>query len=232
MAGKTHLATQLFFILLFSALALVAQNINFSQLVGSSNQYFTFFQFIGPLPASFLGVLPGAAAILLAQLANYALLGRAIDFVGAWRLLPMLFAAYYFGRGNRIARALVPLACMAVFIAHPVGGRVWFYTLYWLIPVIALKFEHNLLARSLGATFTAHAIGGAFWIWTVPMPAEAWLALIPIVAYERGLFALGIAGSHLAFNTVLQRFETLVPASVLRVEKQYALSLSRVLSVH
>ncbi|MEM4389240.1 MAG: hypothetical protein QXG98_01080 [Candidatus Micrarchaeia archaeon] len=223
MADRMHLATQLLFILLFGALALVAQNINFSQLVGSSNQYFTFFQFIGPLPASFLGIIPGVATILLAQLANYALLGKAIDFVGAWRLLPMLFAGYYFGRGNRIVRALVPLACMVAFMAHPIGGQVWFYTLYWLIPPLALKFEHNLLARSLGATFTAHAIGSTIWIWTVPMPAEAWLVLIPIVAYERGLFALGIAVSHVVFNTLLAPFEAALPARALRIERQYVL---------
>jgi len=220
--GK-RLITQLFFILLFSALALIAQNINFSRLVGSSNQYFTFFQFMGPLPASFLGLPAGMAAILLTQLANYALLGKAIDFVGAWRLLPMLFAAYYFGYGNRLVRAAIPLLCMAAFISHPVGGQVWFYSLYWLIPILALKFEHNLLARSLGATFTAHAVGGAFWVWTVPMPAEAWIALIPIVAYERGLFALGIAASHIAFNTVLSAFESLLPHRVLNIERRYVL---------
>src|SRR3990172_1095426 len=45
---------------------------------------------------------------------------------------------------------------------HPIGRTVWFYSIYWLIPLIVWPFRNNfLLARSLGATFTIHAVGGA-----------------------------------------------------------------------
>src|SRR3989344_4507066 len=120
----------------------------------------------------------------------------------------MLFAAYYFGSKKRNLSIAVPLVCMALFILHPVGRHVWFFSLYWLIPVIGklpFNIPGKLFVRSLGATFTAHAVGTATWIWSVPMGAEAWVALIPVVFVERILFASGIAISYVVLNTVLDK---------------------------
>ena len=84
-----------------------------------------------------------------------------------------------------------------------------------------------MITRSLGATFAAHSVGGAFWIWTVPMAAGQWVALIPIVIYERLLFAGGIVISYVAFNAVLDWildvFKVKVPAHVLRIEKRFTI---------
>ena len=109
----------------------------------------------------------------------------------------------------------MPLIAIAAFVLHPVGRQVWFYSLFWTIPVIIKllpqKYSGNLLFKSLGATFTAHSVGTMAWIWTVPMTAEQWIMLIPVTAFERLLFALGIAGSYIIVNTVLdaiiQRFK-------------------------
>ena len=60
-----------------------------------------------------------------------------------------------------------------------------------------------MLARALGATFSAHAVGGALWIYAFSLPAAVWQGLIPIVAIERSIFALGIAGTYLVFNNAL-----------------------------
>jgi len=63
------------------------------------------------------------------------------------------------------------------------------------------------LARALGATFTAHAVGGALWIWVFALPAPVWISLIPIVALERSLFALGICVSFVLVNNLLAFLE-------------------------
>ena len=75
-----------------------------------------------------------------------------------------------------------------------------------MIPVAAgLLFPKSLLARSLGSTLTAHAVGGAIWIYMVPMTPQIYATLVPIVTYERAVFAIGIAVTFIAVNALLSR---------------------------
>ncbi|MEW6295266.1 MAG: hypothetical protein AB1467_03135 [Candidatus Diapherotrites archaeon] len=220
---------RIFFIGLFVLLVLIANQINFSKVIGSDKQYFTFFQFFGPIAGAFLGPVFGAVSVLGAQLIEFTASGKAFDFINLFRLAPMIFAAYYFGKfGVKSLKGalipIVPLICMALFILHPIGGQVWYYSLYWLIPLIAfLFFKKRLFARSLGATFTAHAIGSTVWLYTIPMAASQWQMLIPIVAYERILFAAGISVSFIAFNSVLAKLERLLPSEIISIDARYVL---------
>jgi hypothetical protein len=143
----------------------------------------------------------------------------------------MLFAAYYFGSKTMRLNVTVPMIAIIAFIAHPVGRHVWFFTLFWTIPIIVRmlpqRYANNVLLKSVGATFTAHAVGGMLWIWTVPMTAEQWILLIPVVIYERLLFAGGIAASYLALNAVFAKALAImklnVPESILRVSRKFTL---------
>lgn len=225
-------AKKVIFLLIFGALALIANQINFSAVVGTKNQFFTLFQFLGPIAGAFLGPIFGPIAILLSELADHLIQAKVFSLINLYRLTPMLFAAFYFGtiksKNKWITRAnmFVPLAAIIAFIAHPVGRQVWFFSLYWLIPIIVrLKWFKNILyLRSLGATFTAHSVGGAAWIWTVPMTAGQWITLIPIVAYERFLFAAGIAVSYVVLNTALDKLDQKWKLPVLKIEKEYIIS--------
>ena len=137
----------------------------------------------------------------------------------------------YAGERKYSVGILVPLLAIGLFVLHPVGREVWFFSLYWLIPIVIsvlpATYSQNLVLKSFGATFTAHAVGGALWVWTVPMTAAAWVTLIPIVAFERSLFALGIAGSYIAVNSVLdyvvEKFKVALPSSVLFLNEKWAL---------
>ncbi|MCK4326882.1 MAG: hypothetical protein KAW41_00215 [Candidatus Diapherotrites archaeon] len=213
---------QLFFILAFSVLVLVGSQINFSPLLGADNQFFTLFQFFGPTAGAFLGPVVGAASVLLAQLANFVLAGKEVTIINLFRLTPMLFAAAYFGSKGLRQRyfAVIPLLAMAAFWLHPVGQEAcWFYALYWLIPIV-VTLKPGLVSRSVGATFTAHAVGSVAFLYAVPTTAALWIGLIPVVALERGLFSLGIAGSYVVFNTVMARLEL----PVFDIDKRYVLS--------
>jgi len=99
----------------------------------------------------------------------------------------------------------VPALAMIVFLAHPIGRQVWYFPLYWTIPMIVAltPLRKFLLAKSLGATFTAHAVGGAYWIWATNMASPLWIGLIPVVAIERSAFAIGIAVTYMAVNSLL-----------------------------
>ncbi len=198
------------FLVLFAAAGLLAMHANFSQLLGAPNQFFTGFQFFAPVAGAFLGGMVGAGVVIAAQVADMLLTGKAFTLLNLARLLPLAFAAWYFStpRKSKLT-AVVPLAAIALFLLHPVGGQVWYYPLmFWGIPVVvALFFANNLFARSLGATMTAHAVGGVVWIYSLPTTPAFWAGLVPVVAYERLLFAAGIAVSYVAFNAVLSRLK-------------------------
>ena len=215
---------RLLFIPVFVAIFLVSSMINFSPVLGAANQQFTLSQFFGPIAGAFLGPLFGAISILGAQLISYFTSGKAFDWVNIFRLAPMLFAAYYFGRKDSKLIAVVPLMCMALFMIHPIGAQVWYYSLYWLIPIIAaVFFSDRLIAKSFGATFSAHAIGGTIFLYTIPTNAALWQMLIPVVAFERTMFALGITFSYLAMNTFLSKVEHMLPEKALEISRKYVL---------
>jgi hypothetical protein len=212
------------FILLFSALALISSQINFSKLVGTENQFFTVFQFFGPIAGAFLGPVLGAVSVLVSETINFFVVGKELNLLNLARLFPMVLAAYYFGSTKKKDWSLVvPLAAIGAFVLHPIGQQVWFFALFWTIPILAkLLFAQNLLSKSIGATFTAHAVGGALWVYVFQTTPEYWIALIPIVITERLLFAGGIAASYIAMNTVLARVQQFLPLGI-AVEPKYDL---------
>jgi hypothetical protein len=223
------------FLVLFAALSLIGMNINFSKIIGAENQFFTLFQFFGPIAGGFLGPTVGAASVLLAQAADIFLAGKPISLLNLLRITPMLFAAYYFGSRKRSFGIVVPLIAIALFLLHPVGKQVWFFSLFWTVPLIAKtlpsKYATSIVARSLGATFTAHAVGGVLWTYTVPMTPETYMALIPVVIMERTLFAAGIAASYVAVNAILDKaletFDMAAPAGLLYIEKRFTFRATR-----
>jgi hypothetical protein len=220
------------FMLIFFILVLIGKNVNFSPLLGAESQFFTLYQFFGPTAGAFLGPIFGGVAVLFAQLSDFLIVGKEFSLISVLRFLPMLFAVFYFGSKNKTIKAIVPLLCILLFLVHPVGREAWLVSLYWLIPVLAVvipsKWKGKLFFKSYGATFAAHAVGGTIWLYTVPMSAGQWVSLVPIIAYERFLFGLGIAGSYVVFNTLLyyivDKWNLRVPKTVLLLDKKYTLS--------
>ena len=215
------------FLLIFSVLVFIGDRVNFSKLVGAENQFFTLCQFFGPVAGAFLGPAVGVLAVLIAEVASKVYGHATFDLVTALRLLPMLFAAWYFGTKKDKISFLVPVAAIVLFIAHPVGRQVWFFSLFWAIPLVIKllpkKYGEKTFLKSLGATFTAHAVGGAMWNYIVPMTPGAWVALIPVVIYERLLFAGGIAVSFVLFNTLLDKLDSNTKAEYIYIDKRYIL---------
>lgn len=217
----------LLFLLIFSILVFVGDRINFSKLVGADNQFFTLFQFFGPVAGAFLGPLVGVLSVLIAELASFIMLGKAFTLINILRLTPMLFAAWYFGAKKDKLSFLVPIIAIILFVAHPIGRQVWFFSLFWTLPIIIKmlpkKYSDKAFLKSLGATFTAHAVGGAMWNYITVMTPAAWIALIPVVIYERFLFASGITISFVLFNTLLDKLDAKTKDEYLNVDKRYVL---------
>ena len=218
----------LMFLLVFSILVFIGDKINFSRLVGADSQFFTLFQFFGPIAGAFLGPVVGALSVLIAEVSSYFVAGKAFTLISILRLAPMLFAAWYFGTKKDKISYLVPALAIVAFIAHPVGRQVWYFSLFWTIPIIIKllpkKYGEKVFLRSLGATFTAHAVGGAMWNYIVPMTPAAWILLIPMVIFERVLFASGITVSFIGLNTLLDRLDSKTKSEYVNVDKKYVLS--------
>jgi len=211
------------FILIFAALGLLLLQVNFSHILGTDNKSFTFFQFIGPIGGAILGPLGGVLAVLGVGISAFLLNGGELGIPLIVSLCTMSAAAIYFGSGRGSPVLAIPIAAMLLFWLHPSGAASWFYALYWLIPIGASLLRENVLARSLGATFTAHAIGSVAYLYAFNLPSELFVTLIPVVAYERLLFALGIAASYYVVTSVLSRFSSRVDLSFLNIERKYAL---------
>lgn len=195
------------FISIFAVIGFAALQIPITQLVGSKAT-FTVYDTFAPISGAFIGSIPGVIAVFLMQFFNVLLHGAHIEDMGTIiRFFPMLFAVAYFARKGRL-NIIVPVLAIIVFLAHPIGRSVWYFALFWLIPLAAyFLHERFLFVRALGATFAAHAVGGALWIWAFSLPAPVWNSLIPIVAVERLLFAIGITISYVAVNNLLCFFE-------------------------
>ncbi len=226
---KIFTKKRLIFLAIFTILALIAKQINFSPLIGAENQSFTLFQFFGPVAGAFLGSIFGVIAVLFAELIDFFVVGKEATWINIFRLAPMLFAVYYFGSKKKSLNVFIPLAAMILFIIHPVGRQAWLYSLFWLIPIIARllpnKYAYGVPLRSLGATFTAHAVGSVLFIWSIPTDPGMWIGLLSVTAFERLMFALGIGISYVGFNAlmdkVLVKLNIKVPSDVLKIEKRF-----------
>ena len=235
--------SKLLFLLIFVAIGIIALQIPINVLAGAKVK-FTLFDLFAPISGVFLGSAVGVFAVVVMQAFNLAVNGFAgvqsdsiLRFAATLRFLPLIMGVLYFSfaskpfkgvslKGSRLL-VLVPLLSIIAFVMHPIGKTVWYYSLFWLIPLAVWPIRSRfLLARALGSTFTAHAVGGAVWIWAFNLPAPVWVSLIPTVALERGIFALGISASYILVNNLIAILSTknLFFKSV-KVDRRYVVKL-------
>jgi len=212
----------LIFMGVFVVLGLIALQINVNHLAGSKASL-TLFEMIGPLATAFIGTIPGVIAVAIMEIVNFLIHGaKTLDAGTIIHFFPMLVGAWYFGAKGKF-NWIIPVIAIAAFLLNPIGRSAWEYSLYWLIPIVAYFFrEKSLIIRTLGATFASHAVGGAVWVWVFGLTKAIWIGLIPVVAIERSMFAIGMAVSYLLVNNILNVLvnKKIVPFSGL-VNKQY-----------
>ena len=173
-----------------------------SFVVGSRSVFLTGSGMVLPLLGLFGGVFESSLIISASLLIRYLFFGISSLSVLAF-YVPGWCAALYFASHHWFIRCFLPLTCIVAFSMHPVAGTSWLYSMYWLIPVIFyfMKPKH-LFYEALGATFIAHAVGSIIWLYTVPMTADMWFSLIPVVAFERLMYAAGMVVMYHVINAV------------------------------
>ena len=188
----------------YAAIFKLSGLIKISFLLGSHMIWFSGVNCVLPLSGAFSGSLGASLVFLIRQLIHLIFYKTfSLSFLAF--CIPGFFASLYWSSRHWLFHVATPLICMIAFMIHPVGGQVWFYSLYWLIPV-ALYFipRNTLFLQALGSTFIAHAVGSAIWCYTVPMTQSMWLALLPIVIVERVFFALGMVAAHHIISLVFK----------------------------
>ena len=196
---------KILFFFLFITFGFAALQVPLVHFAGSKAT-FTLFDAFGPIAGAFLGTLPGIVAVLIMQITNFVLHGsKVLDIGTIIRFLPMLFATMYFSKPSKL-NWIVPGLAIVIFNLNPIGRSVWFYSLFWLVPIGCYFWqEKSILLRSLGATFTAHAMGGAIWIWAFHLPKAVWLGLIPVVIMERLGFTISMAALYLCVRSIINQ---------------------------
>lgn len=185
-----------------------AQLIKLSFVLGSFGIFFSASNSIVPL-AGLMGGLTGITFLSLIM-GMGKLLATGISLSYLLQGLPTFFAGAYLAHDSYLIRAALPVICMALFIAHPVGGQAWGYSIYWLLPVFfSLLSVPTFFIQALGSTLVAHGVGSVIWLYTHSTTAAFWHALIPIVALERLSFALGMVLFYTLYQKVTQTVSSL-----------------------
>ena len=193
----------------FPLLIKLASLCKLSFIVGSWCAFFSGTSIIAPLTGAFSGI-SGTFLVLGVSILAKLVWGTTFTFKFLACIVPGFFASLYWSTHSVLIRALLPLICMAAFIAHPAIGVGWVYSLYWLIPVaLYFKKRHTLFTQALGSTFTAHAVGSVIWLYADAMTPETWLALMPVVLIERLTFAIGMVLAYRAIAYAARKWGAL-----------------------
>lgn len=189
-----------------------AQIMKLNSIQGLIKSFFSFSHCVTPLIGMFFGMW-GSALLMLGMVSMKISGFVAYTYFG----VPTFAASLCWATRNRFVRIGIPALCMALFIAHPIGFASAPYAFYWFIPIVcAFAHTQNRFLTALSSTFVAHGVGSVIHLYFInPMNSSAWLALIPVVALERLVLALGMYVSygvvtwvlHIASLALQQKFQ-------------------------
>jgi len=194
----------------YAGLAKVSGLLKVSFLVGSQMIWFSATNSVLPLAGAFGGVMGSGLVFLVRQLIHLVFF-KTVSLSFLAFCVPGFCASLYWATNHYLIRLLLPIACMGLFVIHPTGAQAFVYSLYWLIPVVLYFFpQRSLFLQALGSTFVAHAVGSVIWLYTVPMTVNMWVALVPIVFFERILFAAGMVVAHHVISFIFEKIDMAV----------------------
>jgi len=170
--------------------------VKFSFILGSKRLFFSAINITGPLLGHYNGIGSFLLLLMRKKFTSFYSLASCMSnglFNPLVYSIPTIIASGYWFGSHRFIRMGLPILCMALFIVHPIGREAFFYSLYWLIPLIVHMMPVQMaFTEALGTTFLAHGIGSVLMLYCMPMSAEYWLGLMPVVIIERLLFASGM----------------------------------------
>ena len=206
-----------FFSILFAALFMVLTKVKLTHILGT-NMKFSASVFFGPTIASIIGIVPGTLSIVLAHIFGLLIGFYKIKNITSYLVfLPIMMAGIYFAKMFKGDRKMTIPAIIAIllFLAHPIGRRVWFYSAFWLVPIfvslfksksdVILRFKpFKVYAYALGSAYVDHAIGSIMYLYYFNIPAHFWIEAIPLTFVERFIMAAGITISYFGVKAAMK----------------------------
>lgn len=178
-----------------SAVFVLMHYVKLSALVGNSLSYFSLASIVMPL-SGLLGIGFVGFSTVARMAMNVLLSGSPLSATVYY--IPTVCASLYWSSKSKLFSVVIPLVCMALFMLHPVGSQAFVYSFYWLVPVaLAFVSRKFIFTHALTSTFIAHAVGSVMWVYLSPMVTPTdFITLLPVVAIERFVVALGMTGVY------------------------------------
>ncbi len=185
---NSHYINRVIHILISLSVLQLASFFKVSYIIGSKITFFSAADFVSPLVGAF-----GSWGLVISAFSLRSLAFGAYPWLHIFKHLPTCVGALYWSTQSFIIRCMLPTLCILLFVIHPTGSQAYVYSFYWLIPIVLYAINaQGIMAQALGSTFVTHAVGSVIWLYTVPMTAELWLGLIPVVAVERLVAAVAM----------------------------------------
>lgn len=170
-------------------------------IVGSMHAFFTL-NSVSPLlgaacSMSSMSILWGIRMFYRMTLGGFTagILYHIPTFFGTWYLATVK-QSFKQSLMSRLVLVSLLILCIIIFVLDTIGSLAWPYALYWVIPMVCMLIPRpHFFLQALGSTFMTHALGSVIWLIGGKLTAEQWLALIPLVMFERllcaGMMTLG-----------------------------------------
>lgn len=215
---------------IFAILNALALKLKIIPIIGT-DKFFPAANSLGPSIGAIIGPKFGPLAVIISILLKSGFkVQKGAILVLLRRLgLPMALASLYFGTMHltlkkRLLTALIPFLMMFAFIIHPIGSQVWYFSLFWLIPIIAIlipKRKIRILLMAWGATLVDHAVGSVLYLYTLNIPVQSWIQAIPHTILERLSFGLGILLSYFILRAMVWKLDKLLGRFNLKIKELF-----------
>lgn len=170
----------------------------FNFIVGSYHSWFSFSSMAMPALAYHYSLL-----YVILYIFTKTVFTSSISYLFLVHRLPLFFGSSALQFRSFRLFVIVPFLSMMLFCMHAVGSQVFYYSLYWFIPILIYFFvKDTLYSRALASSFIMHAIGSVVWLYCGNINALTWTALIPLVLIERIIIASGMVGCIAIFQYI------------------------------
>ncbi len=226
--NKTDLMVKSFLTFTFLTAVIVLSKVKLHQIFGTGTS-FSLLTMFAPIIIHFTGPYIGAVAIYGARIIQIMLgISKSRTLFSYVLYTPLFFAGFYFAKMFKKSKyeLIIPTLAIILFLLHPIGRIVWYYSLFWIIPILISLNKRKILELTrkrdlptvyiyaLASTFIDHAIGSIMYLYYLNIPAIYWNIAIPYVPFERLFYALGITISYLFVRNSLKAFQKMIRVEI------------------
>jgi len=234
--NKSELITKSFLSFMFMMAVIVFSKIKLHPIFGT-NTSFSLLAMFAPIIIYFTGPFLGALVIYGARIIQIIIgISKTGTYFSYILYTPLFLAGFYFSKMFKKTKyeVLIPILTIVLFLIHPIGRAVWYYSLFWVIPIIISLNKKRIIKLtrkkdiptiylySIASTFIDHAVGSIMYLYYLNIPASYWIMAIPFVPFERMIYALGIMLSYLFIRNAIRAFRRVIRIE-LRIEEEVIL---------